>query len=186
MDLLNSIINYDKQLLLFLHSKGAITWDSFWIFITNPTYWIPLFIIIYFLGYKALGGKKASLIALLTALSGATALLIVNCIKNTIQRIRPVNDTSINEAIRILIEPRDFSFVSGHSTVSFTIAFVTFWVLKKYYKYLFLIFLFPLLFAYSRIYLAAHFPIDIVFGMVLGYLIALVFYKIIQLLILKK
>jgi len=186
LNFFNSLINYDKQLLLFLHSKGSITWDGFWLFITNPIYWIPLFFLIFFLGYKALGLKKASLITFLILLSGITSLLIVNFIKNNIQRVRPINDVSINNTIRVLIEPSDFSFVSGHSTVSFTIAFIVFWILKKHYKFMFLIFLFPLLFAYSRIYLAAHFPLDIVFGMLLGYLVALVFYKTIKFSVLKN
>lgn len=186
MEILNTLINYDKQLLLFLHSKGSLTWDTFWLFITNPPHWIPLFFVIYFLGYKALGVKKASIIMVITALNAATALIIVNIIKNAVQRIRPINDVSINNTIRVLIEQNDFSFVSGHSTVSFTVAFISFWVLKKHYKFMFIIFLFPLLFAYSRIYLAAHFPIDIVFGMFLGYIIALVFYKIIQKFVFQK
>ena len=183
---METLINYDKQLLLFLHSKGSLTWDTLWLFITNPLHWIPLFFIIFFLGYKALGGKKASIIMVITALNTGTALIIVNLIKNAVQRIRPINDVSINNTIRVLIDQNDFSFVSGHSAVSFTIAFITFWVLKKHYKFIFLIFLFPMLFAYSRIYLAAHFPVDIVFGMFLGYVLALVFYKIIKVFMLKK
>ena len=186
MNILNSLISYDKQLLLFLHSKGSITWDIFWLFITNPTHWTPLFFVLLFLGYRIYSIKKALLITLFTILSGATALLIVNIIKNSIQRIRPVNDTSINNSIRILIEPNDFSFVSGHSTVSFTIAFISFWVLKNNYKMAFLIFLFPIVFAYSRIYLAAHYPIDILFGMLLGYIIAFIFYKIMHVFILER
>lgn len=186
MELLNSLIDYDKQLLLFLHSKGNSTWDTFWLFITNPIHWIPLFLLLFFLGYRVLGAKKSLIIALVTALSGAFALMIVNIIKNCIQRVRPINDLSINNTIRILIEQTDFSFVSGHSTVSFTITFISFWVLKKYYKLTFLIFLFPILFAYSRIYLAVHYPIDILFGMLLGYLIAVGFYKIIQRFVLKS
>ncbi|NQV77746.1 MAG: phosphatase PAP2 family protein [Lutibacter sp.] len=185
MNVLNSIINYDKQLLLFLHSKGSITWDSCWIFITNPLHWIPLFFVLFFLGYKSVGLKNSILITIITALSGVFSLLTVNLIKNYFQRLRPINDTSINNAIRILVEQNDFSFVSGHSTVSFTISFILFWVLKKHYKYIFLIFIFPILFAYSRIYLAVHFPIDILFGMLLGYVIALIFYKIMRFSVLK-
>ena len=104
----------------------------------------------------------------------------MNLIKNHFQRLRPINDGSINKSIRVLVEYGDFSFVSGHSTVSFTIAFLSFWILKKQYKYSAFIFMFPLLFAYSRIYLAAHCPTDILFGMLLGYLIALFFYKMIK------
>jgi len=185
LDLFNSLVYYDKQLLLFLHSKGYSLWDEFWLFITNPLHWIPLFFIIFFLGYKVFGLKKASKVALLTSLAAAISLIIVNLIKNNIQRLRPINDVSVNESIRKLIEVSDFSFVSGHSTVSFTITFISFWVFKKHYRFAFLLFLFPILFAYSRIYLAAHYPIDILFGMLLGYIIALIFYKLIKHFVLK-
>tara|TARA_R110001583_G_scaffold52804_3_gene163544 strand:+ start:1792 stop:2361 length:570 start_codon:yes stop_codon:yes gene_type:complete len=176
LDLFNSLINYDKQLLLFLHSKGSVFWDSFWISITNPLHWIWLFFVLFFLGYKAFGLKKATYVAIITALSAGLSLIIVNLIKNYFQRLRPINDSSINKSIRVLIEQNDFSFVSGHSAVSFTISFLSYWILKKHYKYAFIVFIFPLFFGYSRIYLAAHFPIDILFGMFLGYLIALFFY----------
>jgi undecaprenyl-diphosphatase len=186
LELLNPLIEFDKQLLLYLHSKGSITWDAFWIFITNPTHWIWLFFVIYFFGYKAFGIKKATVISVIIAISGVSALWFVNWIKNTVQRLRPINDVSVNNSIRILVEQNDFSFVSGHSTVSFTIAFMSFWILKKYYRFTFLLFLFPLLFAYSRIYLAVHYPIDILVGMALGYLIAFVFYKLTCLFVLKN
>lgn len=180
LDFFNTLIHYDKQLLLFLHSQGSVFWDAFWVFITNPLHWIPFFIFLYFLGYKAFGSKKAILIALFTASSAATALVLVHFIKNYIQRLRPLNDISINSNIRILMEANDFSFVSGHSTVSFTIAFLSYWVLKKQYKYAMVIFMFPFLFAYSRIYLAVHFPFDILGGMALGFIIAKIFYNIIK------
>lgn len=186
MDFLNSLIDYDKQLLLFLHSKGCHTWDGFWFFITNPIHWIPLFLFLGFLGYRVFGAKKIVITTLVTILSGRLSLLIVNIIKNYIQRVRPLNDISINNEIRILIEQSDFSFVSGHSTVSFTITFISYWVLKKYYRFTFLIFLFPTLFAYSRIYLAVHYPLDILFGLLLGYLIAKTFYKIVHHFLLKN
>lgn len=180
MEFLNSIIYYDKEILLYLNSLGNPFWDIFWLFVTNPIHWIPLFFLLLFLGFKTFGLKKALFISLWTALSGVLALGIVNLIKNSVQRLRPINDISINNKIRVLIETNDFSFVSGHSTVSFTIAFLSFWILKRKYKYAFLLFLFPILFAYSRIYLAAHFPTDILVGMLLGYIIAVIFYKLIQ------
>lgn len=180
LDFFNTLIDFDKQLLLFLHAQSSPFWDQWWIFITNPLHWIPLFFVLFYLGFKVFGLKKAAFIALFTALSAATALITVHFIKNSIQRLRPLNDISINNNIRILMEANDFSFVSGHSTVSFTIAFLTYWILKKHYKYIALIFLFPLLFAYSRIYLAAHFPFDILGGLALGFIIAKIFYKLIR------
>jgi len=185
LELLNPFIEYDKQLLLYLHSKGSLTWDAFWIFITNPLHWIWLFFVIYFLGYKIFGFKKTTVISIFIAVSGIVSLWLVNWIKNGVQRLRPINDTSINESLRVLIEQKDFSFVSGHATVSFTIAFLSFWILKKHYKHAYILFLFPILFAYSRIYLAVHYPIDIIVGMVLGFLIALLFYNVMYFFVLK-
>ena len=186
MEFLDSLIEYDKQLLLFLHSKGIEFWDGFWLFITYPPHWIPLFFLLFYFGYKAYGLKKAIYISIITALSAATSLMVVNIIKNIFQRIRPINDVSINKSIRVLVEANDFSFVSGHSAVSFTVAFFSFWILKKQYKGALLIFIFPLLFAYSRIYLALHYPIDIFAGMLLGYFIAVIFYKITNFFVLKN
>jgi undecaprenyl-diphosphatase len=186
LEFINVLINYDKQLLLLLHAQGHPFWDGLWLFITNPYYWIPLFFILFYLGSRVFGTKRAVYILMLTALSAVTALLIVNIIKNFVQRLRPINDISINKSIRVLAEVSDFSFVSGHSTVSFTIAFFSFWILRKHYRFAYLIFIFPLLFAYSRIYLALHYPIDIFAGMVLGYFIAVIFYKLTHFYVLKK
>ncbi|WP_457616769.1 phosphatase PAP2 family protein [Lutibacter sp.] len=186
MDLLDTLIYYDKQLLLFLHAKGSATYDCFWLTVTNPLHWIPLLFILFYAGYKVFGLKKTLLISFLTLLSGITSLFIVNGIKNYIQRIRPLNDSSINSSIRTLIDASDYSFVSGHATVSFTIAFLSFWILKKHYKWSFLIFGFPILFTYSRLYLAVHFPLDVLCGMLLGLVIAKLFFKPIHFFILKE
>ena len=134
MEFLNALIKYDKQLLLFLHSKGNTTWDSFWIFITDPIHWTPLFLVLFLVSYKAFGVKKSVLISLFIALGTINSLLIVTIIKNYIKRLRPINDNSINNCIRVLIETRDYSFVSGHSTVSFTIAFLFYFIFNKTHK----------------------------------------------------
>jgi len=120
-----------------------------------------------------------------------TALLItfsdqfVNLIKDYFGRLRPNNDPSINEMIRILKGPRSFSFVSGHSTTSFAVTTFIIASMKKHYKYPLLLLFWPILFAYSRIYVGVHFPIDIFVGMLLGILIGFVFYSI-SLTLLKK
>lgn len=185
MVFIDPIIQKDKEILLYIHSLGSQEWDTFWLLITNPISWIPFFIILFFLGLRVYGLKKSIVISLIGIGAGSLSFLIVNLIKETIKRVRPINDTSINEFLRILIEHNDYSFVSGHSTVSFTMAIFSYLLLKNYYKFSFLIFLFPLFFAYSRMYLAAHFPLDILAGMFLGLFIGYSFYRIYKLLKLK-
>ena len=50
--------------------------------------------------------------------------------------------------------------------------------MKPYFKYFWLIFLWPLIFAYSRIYLGLHYPLDILFGYLCGIINGFLFYKL--------
>jgi len=118
------------------------------------------------------------LLIVITALLVTFSDQFVNLIKDYFGRLRPNNDPEINNIIRILKTPHSFSFVSGHSTTSFAV--ITFMIasLKNYYKYPFFLLIWPILFAYSRIYVGVHFPIDIFAGMLLGILEGYIFYKI--------
>ena len=176
MELLNSLLQLDQHLLLFLHAQSSHSWDAVWVFITKPLHWLPLFIVLFFFSVKVFKLKKTMLIFLGLIFSGFTALFLVNTIKFLTKRIRPVNDADINESIRIIIEQNGFSFVSGHATVSFTLTLLLFWLFQKYSKWSYLLFVFPILFGYSRIYLAVHYPLDILFGLLLGFVVAKVFY----------
>lgn len=185
MSFLDSIIVKDKELLVYLNSLGVESWDQFWMIVTNQFSWIPLFLLLFILIFKAYGWKKGIVLLLVTALLITFSDQFVNFIKDYFGRLRPNNDPTINEIIRILKRPRSFSFVSGHSTTSFAVT--TFMILsfKQFYKYPYILLIWPILFAYSRIYVGVHFPIDIFVGMLLGVLEGFIFYKI-SLALLKK
>ncbi len=185
LSFLEKIINYDKELFIYLNSLGTEPWDTFWITLTNQFSWIPLFALLLFLVFRAYGWKKGLILMLIAALLITFSDQFVNFIKDSFGRLRPNNDTSINELIRILKRPSSFSFVSGHSTTSFAVTTFIIATLKKHYKYPFFLLIWPLLFAYSRIYIGVHFPIDIFVGMLLGILIGYTFYRI-SLILLNK
>lgn len=185
MSFLEKIIDYDKELFIYLNSLGSEPWDNFWMTVTNQFSWIPLFALLLLLVFKSYGWKKGIILMLIAALLITFSDQFVNFIKDSFGRFRPNNDTSINELIRILKGPSSFSFVSGHSTTSFAVTTFIIATLKKYYKYPFILLIWPILFAYSRIYVGVHFPIDIFVGMLLGILIGYVFYRI-SLMVLNK
>jgi undecaprenyl-diphosphatase len=91
-----------------------------------------------------------------------------NLIKNTVQRIRPNNDEEIKHLLRTLINPQSYSFMSGHATTSTFFSVYVILLLKAHYKYIYFLILFPLIFAYSRLYLGVHYPIDIFVGILIG------------------
>jgi undecaprenyl-diphosphatase len=71
-----------------------------------------------------------------------------------------------------------FSFFSGHATNSMASTVFGYMILKRYYKHAYLLFLFPLIFAYSRIYLGLHFPTDILTGYTFGAISGFIGYKL--------
>ncbi|MDY7395699.1 phosphatase PAP2 family protein [Aureibaculum sp. 2210JD6-5] len=185
MDFLDQIIEYDKELFIYLNNWGSEPWDEFWLTITNQFSWIPLFLLLFYFIFKAYGWKKGLVLVLVAAALVTFSDQFVNLIKNGIARLRPNNDPTVKELIRILKNPKGFSFISGHSTTSFAVTTFMILTLRKYYKYTFSLLIWPLLFAYSRIYLGVHFPLDIFIGMLVGILIGILFYKI-SLFFLKK
>mgnify|MGYP003665041451 FL=1 len=101
-----------------------------------------------------------------------------NLIKNSVQRLRPNNDPEIKHLLRTLINPQSFSFMSGHAATSTFFSVFVVLLLKDTYKYIYLILLFPLIFAYSRLYLGVHFPLDITAGILIGTILANLYFFI--------
>lgn len=175
--MLKKIVALDTDLFIFLNSLGSTTYDNLWLIITKQVYWTPYFILLGYLIYKKIGIKNLGIIILFIALLLLVCNESVELAKITFQRLRPCNNPEIKDSIRIIHHSNAFSFFSGHAANSLASMTFLFLILKKHYKYSFLIFLYPLIFAYSRIYLGVHYPTDIITGYLFGLLIGFVFYK---------
>lgn len=93
------------------------------------------------------------------------------CLKNIIQRKRPC---AVDTSVRLLIPfPSEYSFPSGHTLNGFTAATVIFLYFKKPGVFALLL---AAAIAFSRMYLFVHYPTDILGGMVLGFVDAVMVY----------
>jgi undecaprenyl-diphosphatase len=170
------IIQLDKELLIFLNNLGSEPWDVLWLAITNQLNWAPLFVFIIYLTVKSFGWKRGGFMVLFMILLVAFSDQFTNLIKNSTERLRPINDPEIKDFLRTLIQPQSFSFMSGHATTSTFFSVFVVLLLKEKYKYIYLLLFFPLIFAYSRLYLGVHFPIDVSVGIIVGILFASMYF----------
>ncbi len=170
------LLHLDKKLFIFLNNLGSTPFDGIWLLITQQTNWIPFFLILLFILFKNLGTKKLGIAILTVAVLITFTNEITDIIKFSVQRIRPCNDDTLIGLIRVVKDSDTFSYFSGHASNSTASMMFVYLILRRYYKYSYLIFLYPLIFAYSRIYLGLHFPLDIISGYVFGSFTGILFY----------
>lgn len=178
--MLEKLLQLDTELFIFLNSLGSENFDAFWLIVTKQAYWTPFFLLLFYLIYKKLGAKQTLYILLFIAVLIAFTDQTTNLVKNTVQRLRPCNNPEINSVIRIVQSRNSFSFFSGHAANTMAVATFLYCILNRYFKYFALLFLWPLVFAYSRIYLGLHYPLDILSGYAAGAIFGFVFFKIYQ------
>ena len=178
--MLEKIIDLDKNLFVFLNNLGSKPFDAIWLLITRQFNWVPFFLLLAYILYKKVNQKQFLYALVFIALMIAFLDQITNLVKNNVQRLRPCNDEELRGLIRIVKDSDTFSYFSGHAANSMAAMMFVFLILRKHYKYTYLLFLFPLIFAYSRIYLGLHFPLDIISGYVFGSMTGILFYYLFQ------
>ncbi|MFA9190964.1 phosphatase PAP2 family protein [Flavobacterium sp. FZUC8N2.13] len=178
--MLDKLLSLDVQLLVYLNGLGSESYDGLWLFITKQTNWIPLFLILLYIIYKKIGAKQTLYVLLFISLLILITDQTTNLVKYGVQRLRPCNNPDIDSIIRIVKSSKSFSFFSGHASNSMASAMFIYLLVKPYFKYTFLLFLWPLIFAYSRIYLGLHYPLDILSGYLFGMMTGLFIYRIYQ------
>ena len=184
--MLEQLLQYDKELFLFLNNLGSDTWDGLWLVITNKWSFIPLYALLLFLIHKKFGMKTMWMAIVVIALMITFTDQITNLFKHTFKRPRPCREEDLLEVMRYVASRCGrYGFFSGHSSNSMAAAVFAGLFLKPYYKNLIFILLFwSAVVAYSRIYVGVHYPLDIVCGLTFGALSGFMFYKL--LMFLKK
>jgi len=161
------MLAFELSVLDFIQSfSGNEIIDNFWVFLTrigdNGMIWILLS-----LGLLVIPRtRKVGLMCVFAAI--LSGLLTNVVLKQLIARARPFNYSDIE---LLISKPTDFSFPSGHTSISFAVAFVL-WQEKfkiKNFKFYILTMVLAVLISFSRLYLYVHFPTDIIAAVVLAF-----------------
>ncbi len=89
--------------------------------------------------------------------------VFVQLLKRTLTRERPYNILENIKTFDIVL--KDYSFPSGHTTASFSMATILSYYLPQF---MFVFIALAFLVGISRMYLAVHYPTDVIVGIVLG------------------
>ena len=161
----------DTSLFLFLNSLNSPTLDPLML---SLSYSKPLMaiimtsLIIYGLYYL----RKKFIIAIIACIIsfGLSDLISTKGFKDNFKRLRPCHQEGLKTKVHLAGKKcwgGKFGFVSSHAANTFSISLFFFLLFgrKKIFTGLFV---YAFLVSYSRIYLARHFPGDILFGALLG------------------
>lgn len=181
--MLDKILQWDREAFVYLNSLGIEQYDMFWSTVTKFPPWIPLFVLIISLFFIKFSKREALFMILTLLIMVFFVSTLTDLTKNVVARLRPNNDEEINTLIRILRSPSGFSFFSGHASSSFSVITFVVLFLRHHFKWIYLFYIWPILFAMSRIYVGVHFPIDLMVGASVGIFSAWMFYKLYGLLI---
>ena len=184
--MLDKLIEKDYQLLVYINQTGSIPWDSFWLLVTNAWNWIPFFLLILWVNFYFFPKKEAWKIFGYTLGVLFVTIFITNGTKELVARITSssylrTDPTAENHPYR-----EGYSFFSGHTSNSFAICTFLYWVFRTRLRVAFWLFLWPIPYAYSRMYLGVHFPTDILVGILVGLSTGSIGYKIYKKILLKR
>lgn len=165
------LLTLDHQLFIFINLLPHTSWtDMIALAIsgvgTAGIIWFTIAILL-FLREE----KKDHWFFLPFILAGGTSWAIVEFfLKPLIARVRP---NEIMGAIIVGSGSDGFSFPSGHATIAFAMAVV---LSRKEPKWKWMFYTLAVLISLSRIYLGVHYPLDVVFGVLLGWGIGRIVY----------
>jgi undecaprenyl-diphosphatase len=186
---LNFIDKLDEKLFLTLNSNHHAVLDYIMLFASNLLSFIPVFILCAFISIKYFKQQDDgyhpyfNLILLITILVTqyfVCRYLLEDVFKNLYYRDRPCENPDISSVIRLLgrnCNVQNHSLFAFKPCLIFCITSFLFFTIKQGFRgFKLLLVVWSLLVAYSRIYVGAHYPINVlvsgVTGIFMGYFIS--------------
>ena len=167
--MIDTIVEIDKQIMVFLNKTiSNPIFDFIMPIITNQNFLVFFGLIL--IGYLAyFCGKRGKItIVLLLIAAGFSDAICFQIIKPWVGRIRPSHE--FYEYINLLVSKGGkYSFPSNHAANSFVFATVLSYFYDKNRISLYIL---ASTIAFSRVYVGVHYPMDIIFGSIIGYIIS--------------
>lgn len=171
IDRLNQL---DTDLFLWLNGRYTPWLDPIMIWVTERNTWLPFYALL--IGWLIYQYRKQAIGLLLTiAASVSLADQVASSVfKPIFHRLRPCHELSLHDFIHPVMEcGGQYGFVSSHAATTFALATSLWLLLGRQFPWFRWVFLWAAIVSYSRIYVAAHYPLDVLAGTGTGVLCAM-------------
>lgn len=178
--------SFDTELLLYINQCNNALLDGVMVKFSDTLTWLLLLLVVIFVVLRDRPVKEALCILLGIGLCVLLADQISSSlIKPWVARFRPTHDPEIMFMVRHITGRGGlYGFVSSHAANTFAVATFLSLVFRHMPTTVSLL-VWASIVGYSRIYLGVHFPLDVLFGALLGVVIGVLIYASLHFISLK-
>ena len=178
------LIELDKSWLLAINVAHCEWLDGLMWYLSQAWVWIPLYAVLIGLLIWKFGWKKGLLYTIaLVAAVGLSDWVSSGLIKHWVCRPRPTHEPSLEGMVHIVngYVGGQYGFVSSHAANTMALAVLFGLIWKKINHQGWWLMIYVAVNCYSRMYLGVHYPGDILGGLVVGTIMALAVYGLLNL-----
>lgn len=167
----------DHNLFLWLNFDGGQIVDRMMLLLSGKLTWVPLYLLILWLVWRKVGHKGLLFFILAAVLGVVLTDIVAGIFKHTGPlkwllpdfdvRLRPMYTPELEGLVHVVKQGGRYGSVSAHAATTCSVALLSALLLRKRWFSVVAV-VWVVLVCYSRIYLAYHFPLDILYGLMLG------------------
>ncbi len=177
MSWLETILAGDQALFTLIHLDGANPlFDLVMPLLRNPLTWIPVYAFLLYFSVRKYGRQGLLWCLAFILVFGLCDYTAASIIKPWVGRLRPCNNSYLifQEMIRELVHcGSGFSFPSAHSSNHFGLSFFIVFTFGRHFSWVkWPAIIWAVLVVYAQVYVGVHYPLDILGGLVLGFIMA--------------
>ncbi|MDO5447723.1 MAG: phosphatase PAP2 family protein [Prevotellaceae bacterium] len=175
------MIEIDRHIFGFLNGSDSLVLDTIMLDITTWWVWIPMYLALIMLVLKNNETFQRMIFTIgIAFLCFALTEIITDVIaKPMFERLRPCNDPTISAQLVKGYAPKGFSFFSAHAAnICGIVTYLCLLFRSRSLNILLIVWAF--ISCYSRVYLGAHFPGDVIVGAAVGVLVGFLCYRLLR------